>query len=58
MKFPPFFLSQLAVVGITVLGAKALLQAAFPATPEVMIDAILAGVVVKCPWQSMIIKIS
>ena len=42
-------LDQFRQGGITVLGAKALLQAAFPATPEVMIDAILAGVVVKQP---------
>ena len=42
-------LDQFRQGGITVLGAKALLQAAFPATPEVMIDAILAGVVVKHP---------
>jgi HK97 family phage portal protein len=42
-------LDQFRQGGITVLGAKALLQAAFPATPEVMIDAILAGVVVKEP---------
>jgi len=34
---------------ITIEAAKALLQAAFPQTPEVMVDTILAGVVVPEP---------
>lgn len=42
-------LDQYRQGAITIEAAKALLQAAFPQTPEVMVDTILAGVVVKQP---------
>ena len=42
-------LDQYRQGAITVEAAKALLQAAFPQTPEAMVDAILAGVVVPEP---------
>jgi HK97 family phage portal protein len=42
-------LDQYRQGAVTIEAAKALLQVAFPQTPEVMIDTILAGVVVKEP---------
>jgi HK97 family phage portal protein len=42
-------LDQYRSGSLTLEGAKALLMVSFPQTPEVMIDAILAGVVVKQP---------
>lgn len=42
-------LDQYRQGAITIEAAKALLQAAFPQTPEVMVDAILAGVVLPEP---------
>jgi hypothetical protein len=47
-------LDQYRQGAITVEAAKALLQAAFPQTPEVMVDTILAGVVVPEPEPELV----